>query len=182
MKSENKLPQDLTGAILVAAPILLNPSFRRTILFVTSHSPGEGALGFVLNRPLDSSLDLMTLDGKFSADLFYGGPVQSDTLMLASLQWRQPPGLVAFHTFDGDPLHMEVAPEWKDGFRAFAGYAGWSPGQLESEIEQQSWLVLPPSRELIEAPPPEHVWRDIMRRTSPLLSLLAEAPDDPSLN
>jgi len=108
--------------------------------------------------------------------------VHPEALVLASLQWRQPPGLVAFHTFADDGEPPAVGPEWRQGLRAFAGYAGWSPGQLEAEIEQQSWLVLPPSRDLIAAPPPHGTWFEIMRRTSPLLALLAEAPDDPSLN
>jgi putative transcriptional regulator len=180
MSPLSKLPVDLTGTVLVASPLLMDPNFRRTILFLSSHSREEGAAGFVLNRPLDSSLDVPgEADG---VDLFFGGPVHPEALVLASLQWRQPPGLVAFHTFAGDDEPLTIEPGWRQGLRAFAGYAGWSPGQLEAEIEQQSWLVLPPSKDLIASPPPQGTWFDIMRRTSPLLALLAEAPDDPSLN
>ena len=62
------------------------------------------------------------------------------------------------------------------------GYAGWSKGQLEGEIGQKAWLVLPPARELVEMKEPENAWRHIMRSSGPLMKLLAEAPDDPEMN
>ena len=68
------------------------------------------------------------------------------------------------------------------GLRAFVGYAGWSRGQLEGEIGQKAWLVLPPARELVEMREPENAWQRVMRSSGPLMKLLAEAPDDPEKN
>jgi putative transcriptional regulator len=66
--------------------------------------------------------------------------------------------------------------------RIFEGYSGWSPGQLEQEIQGNTWLVIPPSRELIEMNHPECAWKDIMRNSGPLLHLLSEAREDPAKN
>ncbi|MEI8293692.1 MAG: YqgE/AlgH family protein, partial [bacterium] len=71
---------------------------------------------------------------------------------------------------------------WQKGLRIFVGYSGWSPGQLEQEISENAWLVIPPARELIEMPDPHTAWQKIMRNSGPLLHLLSEAPDNPELN
>jgi putative transcriptional regulator len=82
----------------------------------------------------------------------------------------------------GNIEDVHIEPQWRLGLRAFVGYAGWSQGQLEGEIGQKAWLVLPPARELVEMKEPENAWRQIMRNSGPLMKLLAEAPDDPEMN
>lgn len=164
--------------VLVATPSLKDPNFRRTILFIAAHSAEDGALAYVLNRPADSTVNVPGPEGALTVPIFHGGPVQSDALILASLQWRAPSGIIAFHTFEEDGL----TPEWVDGLRAFLGYAGWNPGQLENELAQNAWLVLQPSRELVHMANTENVWLAVMRQAGPVMRLLASAPDDPSLN
>jgi len=168
--------------ILVAAPTLRDPNFRRTVLYLARHAPGEGALGYVLNRPLESVVEIAAASGPVSADLYFGGPVGTESLTLASLQWRPQSSLIAFSTFAGEADKLEIGAEWETGLRAFAGYAGWSVGQLEGEISEKAWIVLPPEPEIIDGPRDESLWYGIMRRGGPLLRLMAEAPDDPSLN
>ena len=171
---------------MVAHPSLLDPNFRRTILFLSHHSPEDGAIGFVLNRPLNKTLGQVTgkkkRPGWNDIELFHGGPVATNQVTLASLQWREDPTEVAFQSFMGNIESVHIEPEWHGGLKAFAGYAGWSQGQLESEIAQKAWLVLQPVREIIEMEEPETAWRTIMRHSGPLMKLLAEAPDDPELN
>ena len=177
---------NLTGSLLVAHPSLIDPNFRRTILFLSHHSPEDGAIGLVLNRPLEKNLDSAGSQKNHSpigeVNLFYGGPVALDHVTIASLQWRSDSGTVAFQSFMGNIDNVQINEEWRDGLRAFVGYTGWSEGQLEGEIAQNAWLVLPPSRELIEMGDPEKAWLTIMRNSGPLLRLLAEAPDNPELN
>ncbi|GAB4184009.1 MAG: YqgE/AlgH family protein [Terrimicrobiaceae bacterium] len=172
------MSNSLTGMLLVATPALKDPNFRRTILFVAAHSGEQGALAYILNRPCDSAMDLPGPQGPLSVPLFQGGPVQPGIVTLASLQWRSPSGVCAFHTFEED----SVTKEWVDGLRAFLGYAGWSPGQLEHELSQNAWLVIQPSRELVSRDIGQTAWMDIMRKAGPVMRLLAAAPDDPSLN
>ena len=172
--------------MLVAHPRLLDPNFRRAILFLSHHSAEDGAIGLILNRPLKKTFGevaAQTISDNFkNVALFYGGPVAADHLTLASLQWRLNPASVAFQSFMGNIEDVHIEPQWRRGLRAFVGYAGWSQGQLEGEIDQKAWLVLPPARELIEMKEPDNAWRRIMRSSGPLLKLLAEAPDDPEMN
>jgi|SRR6478672_3665460 putative transcriptional regulator len=184
MSWEDSSPKNLTGAMLVAHPRLLDPNFRRSILFLSHYSSDDGAIGLILNRPMKKTFGEVAAQ-KISEtfrniSLFYGGPVAADHLTLASLQWRS--DAVAFQSFMGNVEDVHIEPEWRPGLRAFVGYAGWSQGQLEGEIEQKAWLVLPPARELIEMKDPENAWRQIMRGSGPLMKLLAEAPDDPEMN
>jgi putative transcriptional regulator len=177
---------NLTGSLLVAHPSLLDPNFRRTILFLSHHSAEEGAVGLVLNRPLGQSLGEISVtelsSSLFHAKAFYGGPVAMDQVTVASLQWRDNPSALTFHSYTGGVDEIEVTPEWQPGLRVFLGYAGWSSGQLENEIAQKAWIVVPPTKSLIEMAKPDEAWHDIMRESGPLIRLLAEAPDHPEWN
>ena len=143
-------------------------------------------MGLVLNRPLRKTLGELSvtkIPGALKkAQTFYGGPVAMDQVTVASLEWNDHPAAVTFRSFMGALGEVNLAAEWPDGLRAFLGYAGWSQGQLEQEIAQKAWIIVPPSRALIEMSVPEEAWRGIMRRGDPMLRLLAEAPDDPELN
>jgi len=170
----------MTGSLLVAHPSLTDSNFRRTIVFLSHHSADEGATGLVVNRPLGESLS--DLPGLQPVPVFFGGPVQTSEIILASLQWRSDPTVVAFRTFPGPIGNLDIEPEWHPGLRAFAGYSGWTRGQLEGEIEEKAWIVIPPTRELLSLDASDSEWKFIMRQTSPLLHLLSEAPDHPELN
>ena len=176
MDQAMKAVDNLTGSLLVAHPDLRDPNFRRTIVFLSQHSPEEGATGFVLNRPID----LGTGCGP-NAPAFFGGPVDAGKMLLTSLQWRQNPSMVAFRAFNGAE-EEESRRGWEDGLRIFAGYSGWAAGQLEHELQQNTWLVLAPTRELIEMKNPGTAWKNIMRASGPFFHLLSEAPDDPRRN
>jgi putative transcriptional regulator len=167
---------NLTGSLLVAHPVLRDPNFRRTIIFLSQHSPEEGAMGFVLNRPLES----ITSEG-VEIPVFFGGPVGTSQMLLTSLQWRENPTIVAFRAFP-DPGDQDSRGGWENGLRIFTGYSGWTSGQLEHEISANTWLVIPPTRELIEMKEAQGAWKSLMRHSGPLLHLLSEAPDDPRQN
>ncbi len=184
----------MTGSLLVAHPNLRDPHFRRTILFLSHHNAEDGAIGIVLNRPLQKTMAEFPRLGGGSASLgrvpvFYGGPVGAEELLLASMQWHAAPGAghnapsaIAFRGFGNASEDPIIPPEFQPGLRAFLGYSGWSRGQLESEIAEKSWLVLPPTRHLIEMPHPEAAWLETMHQLGPVYRLLAGMPDDPSLN
>ena len=177
---------NLTGSLLVAHPSLTDPNFRRTILFLSHHSPEEGAVGFVLNRPTGQTLgevvaqpvdeDLQTVK------LHYGGPVGQDEVTLVSLQWSESPSSVSFQSFSTSFEQAENLALDNENLLAFIGYAGWSKGQLEREIAQNAWLVVQPTKNLVHIEDPETIWHDVMQSYGPLLRLLAKAPDRPDLN
>lgn len=179
----------LTGSLLAALPTLLDPNFRKTVLFLSHHNADDGALGFILNRPrgaLCAELDGLpgTLDG---LPLFEGGPVGRGDLIVASLGWTE--GGATFKSIEETEtaVHAEkTSNPFPRPFRAFEGYAGWSTGQLEEEIREGSWAVLPPAKDLLtDVTTPEEglsMWKRVMRRIGPWEGLMAEAPDDPSRN
>ena len=90
--------------------------------------------------------------------------------------------MVAFRAFVGRAGEELVEKEWLPGLRAFAGYAGWTRGQLEGEIAENAWIVIPPTREIVEMSSPNDVWKNIMKKSGPLMHLLSEAPDHPEKN
>lgn len=177
---------NMTGSILVAHPSLLDPNFRKSIIFLSHHNAEDGAIGLVLNRPLKQRLaDLSPLTNTGligGVHVFEGGPVGDEQLLLASMQWHDTPKTISFRGF-GNPFEQpEIPPEFQSGLRAFRGYAGWSRGQLEAEIAQKAWVLVPPTKPIIEMSKPDRAWNSIMYSLGPAYRLLAEAPDDPSLN
>ncbi len=177
---------NLTGSLLVAHPSLRDTNFRRTIILLSHHSAEDGAIGIVLNRPAGQSISDLSTDVLptflSTVPVFTGGPVSDADLLLASIEWDHASSSVVFQTF-GDPAEAEEIPdETRPTLRAFLGYSGWSRGQLEAEIAQTGWIVVPPSKPLIDVANADEAWRTLMRSISPVHHLLSEMPDDPSLN
>lgn len=177
----------MTGSLLVAHPSLRDPNFRQTIVFLSHHQADDGAIGLVLNRPLSKTMaDISLQPGESVAmqrvPVFYGGPVEPEDVLLASMQWQDSPSALAFRGFGRASEEPVIPPEFQPGLRAWKGYSGWSRGQLESEIAEKAWIVLPPTRPLIEMRSPGTAWHDVMRHLGPVYRLLAEMPEDPSLN
>lgn len=175
-----------TGSLLIAHPMLQDPNFRRTVIFLASHDSGEGSLGLVINRAMKKKLgDLESdLSNSTLADvpLYEGGPVAPDKLILAAWRWALEEG--ALQVYVGiDRTKAERLLEEGKGFqvRAFLGHAGWTEGQLDFEMEQQSWLLSPWLPELM-GQEGEEAWRSMLLHENPAMRLLADAPDDPSLN
>lgn len=160
------------GVFLVAAPSLDDPNFRQTVILICDHS-SEGALGLVLNRPTNLLLsealaDVSALQGT-SHLLFAGGPVQPDTLLML-FRLRQEPAH-SRRVLEGiylggdikDLNRLAAKPEPTEGFRAFAGYTGWGPGQLEWEMAQGSWLVAPADAASIFEKNPADLWQELSK-------------------
>jgi putative transcriptional regulator len=160
------------GVLLVASPSLNDPNFRETVVLVLEHRP-QGTLGLVINRPtgllLSEALpELAALKGT-NHRLFAGGPVQPTVMLLLSrLKMPEPDMRVVFDSVyvGGTPEVLERLIEKAvpaDRFRAFAGYAGWAPGQLDVEMRQGAWAVLSAESSLFDQNP-ETFWRDCLSR------------------
>jgi putative transcriptional regulator len=175
----------LAGKLLVSSPSLHDPNFRRTVVLMTHHDE-EGAMGLVLSRPsplsvADTVPDLSELPG--ADNLYVGGPVQTDVIVaLVELETPHddvPPivGDVGFLPGDGETDDLEIAR-----VRVFAGYSGWGPGQLEEEMAEPSWIVVPAEPDDVFAPDPDELWRTVLHRKGGKYTLIATMPFDPSLN
>ena len=177
--------QSLAGSLLVAHPNMLDPNFRRTVLFISAHDPNDGALGVIINRPLEKNVaDLVTEAPPAplaEVPVFLGGPVGKNQLMFVTFEWHKGQGLKLNHNVDVDEA-SERAGQDPASIRAFVGYAGWEAGQLEAEMKQKAWLLHKPSRSALKAERLPKLWFEIMRGLGPWYKMLAAAPDNPSLN
>jgi putative transcriptional regulator len=178
-------PHNLAGSLLVAHPNMLDPNFRRAVLLISAHHPEEGAVGVILNRPLDKHVsDLVNEDppaGLADVPVFLGGPVGRNQLMFAAFEWQKGQGLTFNHNVNIDDAseRLETDPQ---SICAFVGYAGWSGGQLEAEMKQKAWLLQKPTRAALKPEKLPKLWFDIMKGLGPWFKMLSAAPDDPSLN
>jgi putative transcriptional regulator len=179
------MPLSLAGSLLVAHPNMLDPNFRRAVLFISAHDAEDGALGVILNRPLDKQVaDLVNEpppEGLGDIPVFLGGPVEKNQLMFAAFEWHKGEGLKLNHNVGVDEAH-QLVDEDPASIRAFVGYAGWSAGQLEAEMEQKAWILQKPTRASLATARLPKLWFEIMRGLGPWYKMLAAAPDDPSLN
>jgi putative AlgH/UPF0301 family transcriptional regulator len=186
------LPDVRPGALLVALPSLSDPTFAGTVVYVLDHSD-SGALGVVLGRPSQVEIrDVLPgwCDLAVEPAVFHvGGPCETDTaLCLATASGvgpedaglRRVAGDVYLVDLDSDPAELAGRV---DGLRVFAGYAGWSPGQLATEIAEGAWAcVLGTADDLLTLAAGPELWRRVMGRQSGRLAVLSTAPADPSAN
>src|SRR3954453_18438989 len=114
--------QNLTGSLLIAHPNMLDPNFRRSVLFISSHDPEEGAMGVILTRPLDKQVADLVGDtppeGLADVPVFLGGPVGKNQLMFAAFEWEDANGLKLNHNVDMTEAH-ELVGEDPASIRAF---------------------------------------------------------------
>jgi putative transcriptional regulator len=169
-------PDKLAPGFLVALPQLRDPNFRRSVVLMTAHAD-DGAMGFVVNRRLPATVPevLEGLDvpwgGEPSEPVWTGGPVstQSGFVLFDGPAGTEDdlnaeevvPGL--FLSASIDTLRALGAKPPRR-FRLLLGYAGWSPGQLESEVLQGAWMLLPPDLDLLFEVDPEDMWEEAFRR------------------
>jgi len=182
---DERLSRNLAGSLLVAHPNMVDPNFRRTVLFVSEHEPAEGALGVIINRPLDRPVAEL-VSGTPPAEIadvpvFLGGPVGKSQLMFAAFEWKEA-GLKLNHNIALDEASDAHSHKNLLTVCAFVGYAGWGAGQLESEVNQKAWVVHKANPSLLKLDRLPNLWFDIMRTLGPWYKMLAAAPDDPSLN
>jgi putative transcriptional regulator len=180
--------RSLRGQLLVAGPALVDPNFHRTVVLLGEHGE-EGAMGLVLNRVSDVTVaDAVPPIADLVADgelVHFGGPVQPQAIVvLADFVEPQRAGALVLDTIGFLPGDVDDETDLGElrGARVFAGYAGWGPGQLEEELDEQSWVVLPARTSDVFTTAPEALWSAVLRRHGGALSILALLPEDPHVN
>lgn len=181
----------LTGKLLLASLRIVEPTFFRTVVLVCAHDE-NGALGIVINRPLKSEaiashMPQLERLARPPVCVFHGGPVEQ-TAAIALGRWKPvldfpAPKMVVGRTslLDLSAPISELGPSLEE-VRLFAGYAGWSGGQLETEVEEESWFVVDAHEGDVFDADPEILWRRILQRQSGKLAMFAWAPKDPGVN
>ena len=185
------MTDSLAGKLLVSSLRITEPTFFRTVVLMCAHDE-QGALGVVINRPMGGELVSSHLPayGPFVREpgcLFSGGPVET-TAALALARWKEPLDIPAPKFVVGRTGLLDLSKpveEIGDGLaevRVFAGYAGWSAGQLEGELEEEAWFVLDATNDDLFTREPATLWRDVLRRQQGKLAMFAYAPKDPGVN
>lgn len=184
--------ESTAGRLLVATPLLTDPNFERTVIFVCFHD-ANGAFGLVLNRPVGApAADLLPeWEESITApgELQYGGPVERSSFLGLGyipgphedgLEWWTPiargVGLVNL------AADVEEAADSLEALRIYHGYAGWGGGQLDAEIGEDSWFVVDvdPGDPFTERP--ERLWNDVLARQRGALSIYGTYPLDHRVN
>ena len=162
--SDSKIP-NLTGQLLVAHPNLRDLNFRKTVLFLSAHDSQQGARGLVLNRPTNKSLiDFLPdheLDALGKIPVYLGGPVGAHELTIVSFDWVAGEAKITFHSQLSLDQVQTLAGSGSKLIRAFVGYAGWSGGQLESELQQSAWIVHPATESILGDASNNETWLEL---------------------
>jgi len=179
------------GHLLVATPELRDPNFARTVVLMVDADP-DGAVGVILNRPTDVLVGEVLAPWQQRVGeppvLFEGGPVSSQAALAVGLLRDAGDVPVGFHAFHGrlGLLDLDTPGELVEGtlsgLRIFAGYAGWGADQLELEIAEGSWYVVPALRADIFRSSVATLWNDVLRRQPGHLAWQSTRPADPELN
>lgn len=191
----------LQSRLLVATPALGDPNFEETVVLVLEHSPEDGAVGVILNRPTATAMEgLLAGWHRLAATppvLFLGGPVAPNAAICLARPW---PGegrvngfepLLGFEQLFGSSgpigtLDLDLDPDLcassVQDLRVFVGYAGWAGGQVETELESGSWFVVDASPDDAFSGDPGALWRTVLGRQEGRLAVFANYPPDPRVN
>jgi putative transcriptional regulator len=177
------------GRVLISEPFLEDPYFKRTTVLIVEHNE-EGTIGFILNKELEVSLnDAIKGFPTFEGSLCFGGPVCKDQLFYLHTLGDQIGGSLEignglFWGGDFDTVKDLILDEkiTSTQIRFFIGYSGWNPGQLADEIAHKSWIVCESKPELIMKKDSSELWSDLLRSLGKHYSIMANFPEDPSLN
>ncbi len=177
------------GRFLISEPFMGDPNFQRTVILLVEHT-AEGSLGFVMNRQLNVLLqDLVEGAPVSHAPVFMGGPVEQNTLHFVHRLGDRLAGareIVDELYWSGDFEQLKKMIE-EGSVKAheilfFVGYSGWSPGQLETELERKSWIVAPSNIDFVFTEDYEDLWQQILRDMGDKYKVLSNYPTDPRLN
>jgi len=200
MSDREEREQFLGGNFLVSEIALADPNFRQTVVMMISHDE-NGAFGLVVNRPspftLGDVIDGMDDSAARTIPVFIGGPVQQEVLFLLHAPFPdRPTDEEAVHPLDGvisEPATVplieylkkdwsEMPPEDRPEVRAYAGYSGWGPRQLEGELKAEAWVVVKATREMIFRPDAAGAWEEAFAGKGPLYQIILQTGFKPSMN
>ncbi|MGZ4048602.1 MAG: YqgE/AlgH family protein [Bacteroidia bacterium] len=177
------------GTLLIANPFLKDPNFSRTVIFLCEHTE-EGSFGFVLNKKFPKPLEELVPDLNITNfPVYLGGPVQKDALHFL----HQYPQLISGGdevmenvfwggNFESLLINLKNNDINKDRIRFFIGYSGWSQGQLNAELKEESWLTVKATRKLIFDTRPEDIWKNSLKHLGGNYEMMINFPIDPQLN
>ncbi len=178
-----------TGKVIIAEPFMLDPHFKRSVVLLTEHR-NDGSVGFILNKMLDMRLnDVIAEFPEFNAPLFYGGPVQTDSIHYIHNVGELLEGSARISSgvyWGGDWEQLKFLIESKlvepKHIRFFIGYSGWTDGQLMEEFDGGSWIVGDMHANYIFNAQPHTLWRTVLQHKGSSYAIIADMNEDNNLN
>ena len=177
------------GILLIADPFLKDPNFLRTVVFLCEHKE-EGSFGFVINRPFTNTIDELIPElQEHKLPVFYGGPVQQDTIHFLHQYPDDIPGgqeILKGVYWGGDFDKMVELLRSKSldpaRIRFYIGYSGWGTGQLDDELKEKSWLTVKATRKLVFHGNFDEIWKESLKLLGGDYEMMINFPIDPQLN
>ena len=187
MENNNITPSK--GKVLIAEPFLEGRYFKRSLVLLAEYSE-DGAVGFVLNKPINLTVDEVLINiAHFDGDVFIGGPVDSDRIYYIHTIPKLIPQSIHIHDnlyWGGDFGILKELIEQKrvlpNQVRFFAGYSGWTAGQLDEEISENSWLVSQLDVKDVMKCNNEKLWEQSLRKMGGRYKMWSNFPENPGLN
>jgi putative transcriptional regulator len=191
--SELKIPftniKPSPGKLLIAEPFLDDPYFKRSVVLLTEHNE-NGSIGFILNKPIEIKLkDAVGELPPIDSNIHLGGPVARETLHFLHTEGEQIDGSLEimkglfwggnFETLKKLIEQDKIKPE---SIKFFVGYSGWEPEQLDKELKLNSWIVLDGDLNNIMKRNTTNLWKDILKEMGKEFAVIAEFPNDPTMN
>ena len=186
MENLGPFAENYSGTLLISHPRMLDPNFRRTVVLLSAHSKEDGAVGVILNRPTNKVLgeieDQFAFGSLARVPIYQGGPVASNQILLVAWAWSSEDSSFKLY-FGIDPDRAsKLMDDSRATVRAFQGYAGWSGGQLEVELERDSWIVSQVKSRFVNNLDGYPLWKNMVAGLGPQFTLEALSPEDPSFN
>ncbi len=177
------------GKLLIAEPFLHDDYFKRAVVLLTEHNQ-KGSFGFILNKLIDIKLeDAISGMPEIDASICLGGPVGRENMHFLHTLGAELDGSVKvmdglYWGGDFEKLKFlistkQVSPEQ---IRFFVGYAGWSPKQLDEELERNDWIVVPAKLKDIMRTNVENLWQEVLQAKGEEYAVISNFPTDPTFN
>jgi putative transcriptional regulator len=180
--------EPLAGRLLIAEPYLGDPNFERSVILLCEHTE-KGSFGLVLNQLSNLKLNDAMEDIFMDFPLFVGGPVEYNTLHYVHRLGEIIPnsvelgiGLYWSGDFDALKTLIDIGKVEEKDIRFFLGYSGWGEGQLNAEMNRNSWVISETDADMIFDSSPEVFWRKVLRNMGGSYKVMSNYPTDPRLN
>ncbi|MDQ3142398.1 MAG: YqgE/AlgH family protein [Bacteroidota bacterium] len=190
MKKDNQQKKIKAGSLLISEPFIQDDNFKRTVVLITDHLESEGSVGFVINKKSDVTIEELVEEFEdFYAEVYFGGPVSTNTLHYIHNLGDLIEGSVKVSQgvyWGGDFEKLKFLVETKlvqpENIKFFLGYSGWSDGQLKEEIDEGSWIISEMDANYLFKLKPESLWKEVLENKGENFIAIAQIPGDQILN
>ena len=177
------------GKVLLAEPFMLDGNFKRSVILMCEHT-SDGSLGFILNKSLDMKInDLIADFPEIDAPVFYGGPVQTDTIHyihnvghLLDDSQEIMSGIYWGGNFEQLKVLVKKELILPRNIKFFVGYSGWSKGQLDEELQLGSWIISEMDMNYVFGKGEKGLWKKVLSNKGDVYTVISQMPDTTSYN